>query len=63
MISPNEIVSEIRNIKEAINRIEIKGEQNANYVLFSCQKCDMLIDAINEVIKTRQNDSDDKAGE
>ena len=63
MISPNEILNEIRSIKEAINRIEIKGEQNANYVLFSCQRCDILIDAINEVIKTRQNETEDKAGE
>lgn len=58
MISPKEIVEDIKTIKDVINRIEIKGEQNANYVLFSCQRCDALIEAINEVIK-----NEDKAGE
>ena len=53
MISPQEIVEEIKTIKEAVNRIEIKGEQNANYVLFSCQKCDALVAAINEVINKK----------
>lgn len=58
MISPKEIVEEIKMLKDVINRIEIKGEQNANYVLFSCQKCDSLVEAINEVIK-----KETKAGE
>ena len=64
MISPNKIITELQNIREAVNRIEIKGEQNANYILFSCQKCDMLIEAINEIIKNSQNQNEsDKEGE
>lgn len=53
MIAPKEIIEEIKNLKDVLNRIEIKGEQNANYLLYSCQKCDGLIAAINEVIEDR----------
>lgn len=61
MIAPKEIIEEIKQIKDVINRIEFKGEQNANYVLYACQKCDMLINSINEVIKSHEES--DKAGE
>ena len=57
MITLKEIVEEIKVLKDVINRIEIKGEQNANFVLFSCQKCDSLTEAINAAIKS------DEAGE
>ena len=60
MITNKEILEELKTLKDVINRIEIKGEQNANYVLFSCQKCDSLIGAINEVI---DNENSCKAGE
>lgn len=53
MISPKEIIEEINTIKDVINRIEIKGSQNANYVLYCCQKCDSLVEAINEAIKSK----------
>lgn len=53
----NEVVEEIKTIKSVINRIEIKGEENANYVLFSCQKCDALIHEVNKVIESHQNES------
>lgn len=61
MIAPKEIVEEIKQIKDVINRIEFKGEQNANYVLYTCQKCDMLINSINEVINSHKES--DEAGE
>ena len=54
MITPNQIVEELDNIKLALNRMEIKGADNANYLLYSFQKCDFLINAINEVIKETQ---------
>ena len=60
MITPKEIVEEIKQIKDVINRMEFKGEQNANYVLYTCQKCDMLMSAINDVIKQTESD---EAGE
>ena len=59
MITPKEIVEELKLIKDVVNRIEIKGEQNANFVLFTCQKCDALMTAINDII----NNESIKAGE
>lgn len=61
MITPKEIVEEIKQIKDVINRIEIKGEQNANFVLFTCQRCDALMSAINEIID--DHTKSDEAGE
>lgn len=53
MITPKEIVDEIKTLKDVINRIETRGAENANYILFSSQKCDSLMTAINEVIEDR----------
>lgn len=53
MITPNEIIEELEQIKSVLNQIEIKGTDNANYLLFSYQRCNSLITAINEVIKSR----------
>lgn len=49
-MTSKEMYEELRQIREAVNRIEIKGEQNANYVLFSCQKCDSLMNAVSQAI-------------
>lgn len=59
MITPKEIVEEIKTLKDVINRIETRGAENANFVLFSCQKCDALITAINEVINDRAKATED----
>lgn len=50
MIANKEIYEELRRIREAIDRVEIKGAENANYILFSCQKCDGLMEAIKQAI-------------
>lgn len=68
MMTPNDIISELKNIKEALNMLEIRGEQNANNLLFACQKCDKLIRSLGEIIestKTRleQKNDDAEAGE
>ena len=61
MITPKEIVDEIKQIRDVINRIETKGEQNANFILFTCQRCDYLANAINEVINSTKESNE--AGE
>lgn len=61
MITPKEIVDEIKNLKDVINRIETRGAENANFILYSCQKCDSLVAAINEVIKDTTKETE--AGE
>lgn len=58
MITYKELIEEIKTLKDVINRIEIKGEQNANYVLFVCQKCDSLMAALNGVIKHEEEAGD-----
>lgn len=42
------IIEEMQLIKRAINQIEIKGEANANNLLFACQKLDALISFVSE---------------
>ncbi len=68
MFSPNDIISELKLIKEAINMIEIRGEQNANNLLFACQKCDALIKSVEQIIadaraRKEQNTEAVEAGE
>ena len=68
MLSPNDIISELKLIKEAINMIEIRGEQNANNLLFACQKCDALIKSVEQIIvdaraRKEQNTEAVEAGE
>lgn len=53
MITPNEIIEELEQIRSVLNQIEIKGADNANYLLFSYQRCSTLINSINEVIKSK----------
>ena len=59
MITPKEIIEEIKTLKDVINRNETRGAENANYILFSSQKCDSLMTAINEVINDRAKATED----
>ena len=54
MITPNQIIEELGNIRTALNQLQIKGADNANYLLYSFQKCEFLIDSVTEVIKETQ---------
>lgn len=68
MMTPNDIISELKNIKEALNMLEIRGEQNANNLLFACQKCDALIKSVEQIIvdaraRKEQNTEAVEAGE
>ncbi|MDY6073106.1 MAG: hypothetical protein SPI49_03305 [Eubacteriales bacterium] len=45
----NEIIKKISEIKTAANRIEIRGEENATYLLFICQNCDEIIKKMGEI--------------
>lgn len=40
---------EITKIREAINSLEVKGEQNASLIVYAFRKCNDLITAINEI--------------
>ena len=47
---------EVTKIREAVNSLEVKGETNASLIVYTIQKCNDLIAAINEVVKN-QNES------
>lgn len=53
MITPNQMMDELRRIKSAADQIEIKGSANANFILYICQKCDFLIETLDEVLKEK----------
>lgn len=48
-VKMNEIIKKISEIKTAANRIEIRGEENATYLLFICQNCDEIIKKMGEI--------------
>ena len=41
---------EVTKVREAINSLEIKGEQNASLVVYAIHKCNDIIEAINAVV-------------
>lgn len=49
---------EVQNIREAIDSLEVKGVKNASYVVYAYNKCNSIIQAINDVI-AQQNPPDD----
>lgn len=62
MITPNEMIEDIERIKVALNQIEVKGAGNANCLLFAYQKCDALINSIDEIIKSRSLATENQNG-
>lgn len=68
MKTPDELIEEVKVIKNALNLLEIRGEQNANNMLFACQRCDALIDDIKAIVadslsRRLKNDTATEAGE
>ena len=41
----------ITKIREAVNFMEIKGRQNASYVVYVNRQCDELIEDLNQIVK------------
>lgn len=41
---------EVTKIREAVNSLEVKGEQNASLVVYAIHKCNEIIDVINAVV-------------
>ncbi len=58
MYTLNDFIKNLEEAKEAINSIEVKGRQNALYVIYANDKCDNMIqslkDAIAEQVKTQE---------
>ena len=60
MMAPNQLIDELNSIKSALNQMSIKGADNANYMLYAYQKCDMLIESSNEVLNNRLANKDNQ---
>lgn len=65
MYTLNELIKNLEEAKEAINSIEVKGRQNAIYVVYANDKCENMIkslkDFIAEQIENKEGDIDGKS--
>ena len=55
MQSLYDIGKTIIQIREAANSLEVKGQQNAAYIVFIHGKCNDLIEVINEISRNANN--------
>lgn len=51
MITIQDIINELMRIREAVDGIEVRGNQNASYVCYAYSKCNDLINALTDVAK------------
>lgn len=51
MVTLGSLVNEITNIMKAVDLIEVKGHGNAAYVTYIYDKCNHLINEINEAAR------------
>lgn len=63
MSTLQDVVNEILKIREAIDQVEVKGNQNRTLLSYAYGKCDGLIQAIQEterqILNENQNGSKD----
>lgn len=58
-----DIINEIVKIREAIDGIEVKGNQNSALVCYAYSKCNELINALNETAKKIQEEQNQNGSE
>lgn len=54
---------EVAKIREAVNSLEVKGEENASLIVYINQKCNGIISAINEACQPQKTDENQNANE
>lgn len=54
---------EVQNIREAADSIEVKGNKNASLVVYIYNKCNDIIQAINDLIEQQRNPPSGQNGE
>lgn len=54
--------NEVAQIREAINRLEVKGEQNAALIVFAFNRCNNIIKALNEIVERQSNPPEGQNG-
>lgn len=63
MVTLGSLVTEITNIRTVAELIEVKGHANASYITYIYEKCNHLINDINEAAQEIKNSESDKAGD
>lgn len=53
---------EILKIREAIDSIEVKGKTNASYLVYAYDKCNEIIQAINQIVEKQSRLSERQNG-
>ena len=61
MKSLYEFGKEIVRIREAINSVKIKGRKNASLVVFACNRCDELIEEINQIARNAEEQASEQS--
>ena len=51
MVTLGSLVTEITNIRNAVDLIEVKGHTNTAYITYIYEKCNHLINVINEAAR------------
>lgn len=54
---------EVQKIREAIDSIEVKGAKNASFIVYAYNKCNDIINAINQIIDEQQTPPSGQNGE
>ena len=58
-----EIGQEVMRIREAVNSLEVKGQQNARLIVYCFDKCNGIIQAINDATNRNLAVQNDKSAE
>lgn len=53
---------EVAKIREAVNSLEVKGDNNAALIVYSVEKCNELIRAINEACQPQNINENNQNG-
>lgn len=58
MLTFQDLINDILRIREAINGIEVKGNQNAALLCYAHNKCNELVETLSKTANEIQNEQD-----
>ena len=61
MVTLQDIINEIMRIREAIDGLEVRGNQNASLVCYAYNKCNELINGLTETAKQIQSENQNES--
>jgi hypothetical protein len=62
MTTLGEVINELTKIQNAIDKTEVRGNENRRLLNEAYDRCNLLIDAINKSIQEIQNGSNSEEG-